>query len=317
MGSSFRTGGMGTGGPMHGADRAGRGIGRAISADMTAKRPKPPLKKVLPEVWALMAPRRWLLAGCFLLMVINRLCSFVLPVSSRPFINDVMRLGRMGELKTIIASVAAAVFVQAITSYSLTQLLSTEGQRLISELRMQVQSHIGRLPVAFYDENRTGTMVARIMTDVEGVRNLVGTGLVDFVGGILTAIIAFFILIRINPRMTGLTFAILLVFGLILQRAFKTIRPIFRERAKINAEVTGRLTESLGGVRVVKGYHAEASEAKVFAGGVQRLLENVISSLTAQSLMTLSSTVVLGIVGGLIMYLGAREHAAGRLNVGG
>jgi subfamily B ATP-binding cassette protein MsbA len=171
--------------------------------------------------------------------------------------------------------------------------------------------------VAFYDENRTGTLVARIMTDVEGVRNLVGTGLLEFVGGILTAIIAFCILVRISTRMTLLTFCILLVFGLILQKAFKTIRPIFRERAKINAEVTGRLTESLGGVRVVKGYHAEESEARVFAGGVLRLLNNVISSITAQSLMTLSSTMVLGVVGGLIMYLGAREIAAHRLDVGG
>jgi len=302
---------------MRSADRPTRGTGRAIGADLTAARPKPKLKKVLPEIWELMRPRKWLIAGSFLLMLVNRLCSFVLPVSSRPFINDVMRQGKMGELKLIIAAVASAVFLQAITSYALTQMLSTEGQRLISELRMKVQAHIGLLPVAFYDENRTGTLVARIMTDVEGVRNLVGTGLLDFVGGLLTAMIAFGILIHINPRMTVLTFAILLVFGLILQRAFRTIRPIFRERAKINAEVTGRLTESLGGVRVVKGYHAEASEAKVFAGGVQRLLDNVISSLTAQSLMTLSSTMVLGVVGGLIMYLGAHENAAGRLNTGG
>jgi len=302
---------------MRSADRPTRGTGRAIGADLTAARPKPKLKKVLPEIWELMRPRKWLIAGSFLLMLVNRLCSFVLPVSSRPFINDVMRQGKMGELKLIIAAVASAVFLQAITSYALTQMLSTEGQRLISELRMKVQAHIGLLPVAFYDENRTGTLVARIMTDVEGVRNLVGTGLLDFVGGLLTAMIAFGILIHINPRMTVLTFAILLVFGLILQRAFRTIRPIFRERAKINAEVTGRLTESLGGVRVVKGYHAEASEANVFAGGVQRLLDNVISSLTAQSLMTLSSTMVLGVVGGLIMYLGAHENAAGRLNTGG
>jgi ABC-type multidrug transport system fused ATPase/permease subunit len=305
------------GGGMHTADRPSRGAGRAITADLSKSRPKPKLKKVLPEVWALMRPRKWLILGSFFLMIVNRLCSFVLPVSSKPFINDVMRQGKMGELPKIIGAVAVAVFLQAISSYALTQLLSTEGQRLISELRMKVQSHIGRLPVAFYDENRTGTLVARIMTDVEGVRNLVGTGLLDFVGGLLTAIIAFGILIHINPRMTVLTFAILLVFGLILQRAFKTIRPIFRERAKINADVTGRLTESLGGVRVVKGYHAEASEAQVFAAGVKRLLDNVISSLTAQSLMTLSSTMVLGVVGGLIMYLGAHENAAGRLNTGG
>ena len=314
---SFGGHGMGGGMGGHGmADRSSRGAGRAASAEMTAKRPKPPLKKVLPEVWALMRPRKWLIAGSFCLMVVNRLCSLVLPVSSAPFINDVMKQGKMNELPRIITAVAAAVFVQAITSYTLTQLLSTEGQKLISQLRMQVQAHIGRLPVAFYDENRTGTLVARIMTDVEGVRNLVGTGLLDFVGGVLTAGIVFGFLISINARMTVLTVAILLVFGTILQRAFRTIRPIFRERARINAEVTGRLTESLGGVRVVKGYHAEESEARVFAGGVKRLLDNVISSLTAQSLMTLSSTLVLGVVGGLIMYLGAHENQAGRLNTG-
>jgi len=264
-----------------------------------------------------MKPRRWLIAGSFCLMLINRLCSFVLPLSARNLINGVMVGHNMGLLPKIIGAVAVATFVQGITSYSLTQLLSTEGQKLISQLRMQVQAHIGRLPVAFYDENRTGTLVARIMTDVEGVRNLVGTGLVDFVGGLLTAVIAFFLMIHINARMTLLTFVIMAVFGLILQKAFTTIRPIFRERSKINAEVTGRLTESLGGVRVVKGYHAEESEAKVFAAGVTRLLNNVISSLSAQSLMTLSSTMVLGVVGGLIMYIGAHETAAHRLDVGG
>jgi subfamily B ATP-binding cassette protein MsbA len=305
-----------TGGAMRSGDAPLRGAGRAIGAELTAKRPKPALKKVLPEVWKLIVPRKWLIAGSFCLMIVNRLCSLVLPISSRPFINDVMKQGHMAELPKIIGAVAGAVFLQAITSYALTQLLSTEGQRLISDLRRQVQEHIGRLPVAFYDENRTGTLVARIMTDVEGVRNLVGTGLLDFVGGVLTAIIVFAVLISINVRMTILTLAILLIFGGILQKAFKTIRPIFRERSKINAEVTGRLTESLGGVRVVKGYHAEESESKVFAGGVDRLLKNVISSLRAQSLMTLSSTLVLGVVGGLVMYLGAHETAAGRLNTG-
>jgi ABC-type multidrug transport system fused ATPase/permease subunit len=312
--------GMGSAGLNGGAMRSGdaplRGAGRAITAELTAKK-KPALKKVLPEVWKLVLPRKWLIAGSFVLMIVNRLCSLVLPVSSRPFINDVMKQGKMSELPRIIGAVAAAVFVQALTSYALTQLLSTEGQKLISELRKQVQSHIGRLPVSFYDENRTGTLVARIMTDVEGVRNLVGTGLLDFVGGVLTAVIVFVVLLSINARMTVLTLCILLVFGVILQKAFKTIRPIFRERSKINAEVTGRLTESLGGVRVVKGYHAEDSEAEVFAGGVTRLLKNVISSLKAQSLMTLSSTLVLGVVGGLVMYLGAHETAAGRLNTGG
>ena len=305
------------GGGMKAADRPSRGTGRATTAQLTEARPKPALKKVMPEVWKLVRPRRWLLAGSFLLMIVNRLCSFALPISSRYLINNVMYKHQLHLLPYIIGTVAAATFVQGATSYTLTQLLSTAGQRLIAELRRQVQEHIGRLPVAFYDENRTGTLVARIMTDVEGVRNLVGTGLIEFVGGILTAIIAFSILIRISTRMTVLTFCILLIFGLILQKAFKTIRPIFRERARINAEVTGRLTESLGGVRVVKGYHAEQSEANVFAGGVERLLKNVISSITAQSLMTLSSTMVLGVVGALVMYLGAREIVAHRLDVGG
>ena len=171
--------------------------------------------------------------------------------------------------------------------------------------------------MAFYDENRTGTLVARIMTDVEGVRNLIGTGVMDFFGGVLTAIFAFVYLINIERRDDAADVSSSWwCLRLILQRAFKTIRPIFRERAKINAEVTGRLTESLGGVRVVKGYHAEESEAKVFAGGVERLLDNVISSLTAQSLMTLASTAVLGVVGALVMYLGAHQVVAGQADDG-
>jgi ABC-type multidrug transport system fused ATPase/permease subunit len=315
MPGGFSTGGMGTGIPK--ADRASRGTGRATTAELTKSRPKPKLKKVLPEVWKLVRPRVGLLGVSFLLMIVNRGAAFVLPLSFKPLVDKVMGPhGDMALLPWIIARVVGATMLQGVTSYALSQMLSKGGQRLISELRTQVQEHIGRLPIAFYDENRTGTLVARIMTDVEGVRNLVGTGVVDFVGGILSAVIAFALLIRINTRMTMLTFCILLVFGVILQRAFKTIRPIFRERAKINAEVTGRLTESLGGVRVVKGYHAEASEAAVFATGVQRLLSNVVSSITAQSIMTLSSTVVLGLVGGLVMYLGAHEHAANRLSTG-
>jgi len=281
-----------------------------------AKKAKPPLKKVLPEVWALMKPRRVLLGVSLLLMIINTLSGFVLPIASRPLIDKVLNGGDMGLLPKMILLVIGATIIQGISSYALSQMLSKGGQRLISELRMQVQAHIGRLPVAFYDENRTGTLVSRIMTDVEGVRNLVGTGLIGFVGGILSAVVAFCLLIRLNVRMTLLTLGILLIFGFILQRAFRTIRPIFRERAKLNAEVTGRLTESLGGVRVVKGYHAEESEARVFAGGVSRLLDNVFRSLTAQSVMTLSSTVVLGLVGGLVMYLGAHEHMSGRLTTG-
>ena len=298
-------------------DRASRGTGRATAAGMTAERPKPPLKKVLPEIWRLVYPRRWLLAGGFGLMIINRASGLVLPASTRYLIDDVMDKRQIGLLPLIVGAVVIATILQGITSFTLTQLLSKAGQRLIAELRTQVQSHIGRLPVSFYDSNRTGTLVARIMTDVEGVRNIIGTGVIDFFGGVLTAIFAFCYLISLSVKMTLLTFVILMIFGLILQRAFKVIRPIFRERSKINAEVTGRLTESLGGVRVVKGYHAEESEANVFAAGAQRLLNNVISSLTAQSFMALASTAVLGFVGALVMWLGAHQVVAGHLTKGG
>jgi len=302
---------------MHSADRPSRGTGRAVTAELSAKKPKPPLKKVLPEIWKLVRPRRALLSVSFLLMVINRLCGLVLPASTKTLIDKVMMGHQLGVLPWVVGIVAAATLLQGITSYALTQLLSKAGQRLIADLRMQVQQHVGRLPVAYYDANRTGTLVARIMNDVEGVRNIIGTGVVDFFGGLLTAIFAFAYLIKLSVQMTFAAFAILVIFALILQRAFKVIRPIFRERSKINAEVTGRLTESLGGVRVVKGYHAEDSEAAVFAGGVQRLLANVISSLTAQSLMSLASTAVLGVVGALIMYLGAHQVVSGKLTTGG
>ena len=305
------------GGGMKAVDRPSRGPGRSVAADLSASRPKPKLKKVLPEVWQLVKPRRWLLGGSFLLMVINRASGLILPASTKYLIDNVMGKHQLNLLPIIVGVVVLATIIQGITSYTLTQLLSKEGQRLIAELRMKVQAHIGRLPVAFYDENRTGTLVARIMTDVEGVRNLIGTGVIDFFGGVLTALFAFGYLIHLSVKMTLVTFVILVVFGLILQRAFKVIRPIFRERSKINAEVTGRLTESLGGVRVVKGYHAEASEASVFAAGANRLLQNVISSLTAQSLMALASTAVLGVVGALVMYLGAHQVVAGQLTTGG
>ena len=272
--------------------------------------------KPFVEMWKLVRPRRWQFAGCLLLMIVNRICSFSVPISSRYLINNVMYQHQVEMLPMIIGSVVGATCVQGITTYVLSRYLSITGQRLITELRMQVQEHISRLPVTFYDANRTGTLVARIMADVEGVRNLVGAGFLDFVSGLLTGIIALIILIHINTLMTFLTFCILIAFGWFLKNAFGVTRPIFHERSRINAEVTGRLTESLGGVRVVKGYHAEDSEARVFAAGVKRLLENVTKSITAQALMSLWSTVVLGAVGALIMYLGARQVIMHRLDVG-
>jgi subfamily B ATP-binding cassette protein MsbA len=288
-----------------------------LSADKPESKKKPELRKVLPEIWALVHPRRWVLALGLLLMVINRVSGFVLPASTKYLIDRVIGKHNVGLLPWIVGAVILATTIQGITSFALTQLLSKAAQRLIAELRVKVQQHIGRLPVAFYDANRSGTLVARIMSDVEGVRNLIGTGLVDFLGGLLTALIAFIYLLHISAVMTLLAFGVVVVFSVILQLAFKTIRPIFRERSRINAEVTGRLTESLGGVRVVKGYHAEEREAQVFAGGVQRLLDNVIRTLTAQSFMGLASTVVLGAVGALVMFFGARLVLAHKLTLGG
>jgi ABC-type multidrug transport system fused ATPase/permease subunit len=283
--------------------------------------PKPPkvqrLKAVLPEVWKLMRPRRWLLALGFVLMVINRVAALVLPYSSKFLLDTVILHHHMDQLRKLVLAVLAATLLQGITSFSLTQLLSKAAQRLITELRQQVQVHISRLPVAFYDGNKTGNLVARIMSDVEGVRNLLGTGLVDFVGGLLTSGIALVILFRTSPQMTLIAVGSLLCFAVALNRAFATIRPIFRERGKINAEVTGRLTESLGGVRVIKGYHAEEREEKVFATGVRRLLDNVMRTLTATSVMSLSASVLLGGVGAITMYVGAHQIAAGTLTPGG
>ncbi len=274
------------------------------------------LKTLLPEVWALMKPRRSLLLAGAALMVVNRVCGLALPISSKFLIDNVMRKGQTNLLIPIVLGVIGATMIQAITSFSLTQLLSKSGQRLIYEMRVRLQEHIGKLPIAFYDGNKTGTLVSRIMSDVEGVRNLIGTGLVELAGGLLTALISTVLLFRTSATMTSFVLLILIVFGVILQRAFKSVRPIFRERGKINAEVTGRLTETLGGIRVIKGYHAEQREAGVFAAGARRLLDNVVQSLTTISLMTLASTVLMGLVGALIMFLGARQVAAHRMDIG-
>ena len=274
------------------AERSSRGGARAGQADLPKR--KPSLKKLWPQIRALIVPRKGLLVGGMYLMVINRIAGLVLPITSRPLMDTVFSPShsRPDLLPIFIILVFGAMVVQAITSFSLTQLLSKAGQRLIAEMRCQVQRHVGLLSVSYYDENRSGTLVARIMTDVEGVRNLVGTGLVEFVGGLLTALLAFFFLLHLSVTVTLTVFSVLGIFVFGLQYGFRVIRPIFRERAKINAEVTGRLTESLGGVRVIKGYHAEEREAKVFSAGADRLLANVMKSLTMTSTLGAASTTV-------------------------
>jgi ABC-type multidrug transport system fused ATPase/permease subunit len=297
------------------AERTARGA-RAGQPDSPKK--KPDLKKVWPQVRALIVPRIGLLMAGMALMIVNRVAGLALPYLSKPLLDKVLspQNSHPEWLPRIIGIVFAAMLIQAVTSFSLTQLLSKAGQRLIAEMRRQVQRHVGLLSVAYYDENRTGQLVSRIMTDVEGVRNLVGTGLVDFVGGLFTALLAFIYLLHLSVSVTLTVFAVMGVFVFVLQYAFKTIRPIFRERGKINAEVTGRLTESLGGVRVIKGYHAEEREAHVFSEGVDRLLANVMKTLTMTSVLGSASTTVLGLVSGLVMWFGGHNVLSHTWTVG-
>jgi subfamily B ATP-binding cassette protein MsbA len=283
-----------------------------------AKLPKSErLRALLPDIMELVRPRRGLLAFGMVLMVINRVSGFALPFSTKILVDDIIGKRHYSLLKPLVLAVVGATLIQGITSFGLTQLLSKAAQRLIAELRRKVQVHVGRLPISYYDSNKSGVLVSRIMSDVEGVRNLIGTGLVEFVGGLFTAVLALIYLLWLSPSMTGIALAAIVAFGLALGKAFGVMRPIFRERGKINAEVTGRLTESLGGVRVVKGYHAEESEAEVFSGGVGRLLANVMKSLTSTSLMSFGATLMVGILGALVMYLGARKIMAGHLTLGG
>ncbi len=306
---------MGMPGMSHGGRRGG-GAGSFDPSKLKKKSASQQMKDVWPELREMIRPRRNILIAGFALMIINRISGLVLPVSTKYLFDNVLNKHQAELLAPIVLGILAATVIQGITSFALTQLLSKAGQSLIAELRRKVQHHIGLLPVSYYDANKSGMLVSRIMTDVEGVRNLIGTGLVDFVGGILTAIFALGILLYTSWQMTTITAVSVAVFGVILSKAFGKIRPVFRERGKINAEVTGRLTESLGGVRVVKGYHAEAREASVFAEGVERLLQNVFKSLTMMSLMALSSTVLMGLVSAAVMYFGARQIFAGTLTPG-
>jgi ABC-type multidrug transport system fused ATPase/permease subunit len=280
------------------------------------KRSSERLRELWPDIREMMRPRRKILAIGFLLMAISKVCGLVLPASTKYLIDNVIGKHQLQLLAPLVLAVLAATIIQGATGFAITQLVSKAGQRLIAELRAKVQAHIGRLPVAYFDANKTGTLVARIMTDVDGIRNLLGTGLIEFAGGLLTAVLVLGFLLHLSVLLTSIALVIVVAFALVLQKAFGTIRPIFRERGMINAEVTGRLTESLGGVRVVKGYHAEAREEAVFQTGVQRLLGNVIKSLTATSIMSLSATVLMGAVGAVIMYVGARQITAKVMTLG-
>ncbi|HVR86173.1 MAG TPA: ABC transporter ATP-binding protein [Planctomycetota bacterium] len=281
-----------------------------------AKSPLKQFKSAWPELWSLVKPRRRLLGVGLVLMVINRVFGLSLPAAAKVLVDEILGKHRTELLLPVVLGLLVATLIQGASSFALTQLLSKAAQRLIAELRQKIQAHVARLPVAYYDSNKTGQLVSRIMTDVEGVRNLIGTGLVEFVGGLITATFALGFLIYISPVMTLVACVCLAAFTLLLKRAFVTLRPIYRDRGKINAEVTGRLTESLGGVRVIKGYRAEEREMEIFAGGVRRLLDNVLRTLTGTSLLTFWSILLVGVVGAIVIYMGARQILAGQLTLG-
>ena len=266
--------------------------------------------------WTIVWPRRRLLLLWLVLVGINRLSGLVLPGSTKFLIDDVIVKRDMGLLRLLLVVVGLALAVQAGTSYLLTRLLSVEAQHLISVLRSRMQRHIVRLPIAFFDNSKTGALVSRIMNDVEGVRNLVGTGLVQLVGGVLTAVVALVLLLKINAKMTLYAFIPLVAFGLISAKAFAYVRPIFRRRGAINAEVTGRITETLGGIRVVKGFHAESQEDAVFERGADRVFQNVRESLTATSLVTSLATLLMGLTSVIIMGVGGAMIIQGNMTVG-
>jgi ABC-type multidrug transport system fused ATPase/permease subunit len=263
-------------------------------------------------IWA----HRYRLALGLLLMIVNRFSGLVLPTSSKYVIDEVVMKQRSELLLPLALAAGGATLLQALSSFALSQILGVAAQRAITDMRKSVQEHIARLPIRYFDSTQTGILISRIMTDAEGVRNLVGTGLVNLVGSGVTALIALFVLFYLNWRLTVVTLLALAAFGGVMAFAFKKLRPLFRERGKINAEVTGRLTESLGGIRIIKAYAAEKREELVFARGAHRLFRNVARSMTAVSAVMAFSTMIVGIIGVILILVGGHDLIAGRMTLG-
>ncbi len=308
-----------------------RGLNRSISAATRLPRHattpttdatvKPEKKKVnyanaWEEARALVWASRRRLGLGLSLMLVNRLTGLVLPASSKFLVDDVIGKNRPDLLWPLALAVGVATLIEAATSFAISQVLGVAAQRAITEMRRSVQAHVARLPVGFFDTTQSGVLISRIMTDAEGIRNLVGSGLVQLTGGTLTAIIALGVLFYLNWTLTLLTIVVLASFGGIMAVAFKRLRPLFRERGKINAEVTGRLSQTLGGIRVVKAYTAEKREEIVFSRGVHKLLRNVAQSMTGVSATTAMSTVIIGITGVLMIVVGGRSIEAGTMTLG-
>jgi ABC-type multidrug transport system fused ATPase/permease subunit len=274
------------------------------------------LGKVSAEAWSLIRRHRRTLYAGMALMVVSRLAGFVLPVSTKYIIDDVLIGGQADLLLPIAAAVLAATLVQAGSSFALAKIVSVAAQRAIAEMRVDIQRHVLHLPTSYFDNTKSGVLISRIMTDPEGIRNLVGTGIIQLIGGVFTALIAFGILIYLNWQLTLGTLVLLSAFGFIMTTAFRKLRPIFRERGKITADVTGRLTETLGGVRLVKIYGAEQREESVFNEGVLRLYNNIAQTITGTSLVSSLTAVIVGFVSVMIMVFGGRAVLAGTMTTG-
>jgi len=280
--------------------------------------PKKPLRLrvVFDDAKDLVRANRGRLIFGLVLMLINRLSGLVLPGTTKYLLDDVIGKHNRGMLLQLVFIAGGATLLQAITSFALSQVLGKAAQRSITDLRRVVQRHVGRLPVAYFDRTKSGALLSRVMNDAEGIRNLVGNGLVEIIGGMVTATLALGLLLRLNVRLTVIALGVLSLFAIILQRAFKVLRPLFRERSKINADLSGRLTESFSGVRVVKAYGAERREALVFAKGAHRLFRNVASTITSFSMIGAASTLLLGIISVSMMSIGANEVLSGHMTVG-
>ncbi|MGD8320482.1 MAG: ABC transporter ATP-binding protein [Gemmatimonadota bacterium] len=280
------------------------------------KRRKVDFKNVRAEAAHLVREHRRTLSIGLVLMVVNRLAGLVIPAMPKFLIDDVVGQNRPELLWPLVFAAAGAALIQAVTSFSLAQVVSVAAQGAIAKMRKEVQAHVLRLPVGYFDSTKTGVLISRIMTDPSGIRNLVGTGLVQLVGGLLTAVLAFGILLTLNMRLTLGTVGLLAIFAASMSIAFKKLRPIFRKRGEINAEVTGRLNETLGGVRLVKTYVAEEREEAVFGEGVDRLFRNIASTITGTSLVGAISTVIVGAIGVMILLVGGRAILAGSMTQG-
>src|SRR6476659_8199834 len=280
------------------------------------KKPRVNMARAWEEARSLIWKYRRSLSFGIALMLINRLAGLVLPASSKYLIDNVLAKHQLDKLIPLALAVGGATVVQAITSFSLSQIVSIAAQRAISDMRIDVQRHVLRLPVSFFEATKSGVPITRVMTDAEGVRNLIGTGLGQLTGGLLTAIIALGVLFYLNWHLTASTIFVLLAFGGMMAVAFKRLRPLFRQRNEINAEVTGRLGEALGGIRTVKVYTAEEREERIFADGIERLFQNVASTITGTSAVGAATTVIVGVIGVLMIIVGGRSIVGGSMTLG-